>query len=110
MDFRVTLKKSSTDDLRSISKYISAIDKRSASRLSAEITRVARSLSVMPYRGQQTRSDRNLRRITYKHYQVFYRINERRRLVEVVRVWDTRQHPTFHVRETGSFQASGSSA
>jgi plasmid stabilization system protein ParE len=34
-----------------------------------------------------------LRKLTHRHYLIFYQVNETARRVEVVRIWDGRQNP-----------------
>jgi plasmid stabilization system protein ParE len=120
MAWRVTLKKGCRDDLRAICRFISAANKRAARDVESELIRVALSLNSMPYRGAQLEGNKALRRLTHKHYCIIYQLNEKRHRVQVLRIWDMRQHPTPHVREpdppqytvngTLAAQAAGSSA
>jgi plasmid stabilization system protein ParE len=99
MLWRVVLKKSCRNDLKGIRRFIGGFDGAAARRVQWKLVQAALSLDSMPYRGVQLDADRTVRRLTYKHYRILYHLNEKKRVVEVVRVWDTRQHPTFHVRE-----------
>jgi plasmid stabilization system protein ParE len=120
MAWRVTLKKGCRDDLRAICRFIGVANKRAAREVESELMRVALSLDSMPYRGTQLEGNKALRRLTHKHYCIFYQLNEKRHRVQVVRIWDTRQHSTPHVREpdrpqyaangTSAAQAAGSNA
>jgi plasmid stabilization system protein ParE len=101
MLWRVILKKSCRNDLRSIRSFIQASNGAAARRVQSKLVQAALSLDSMPHRGVELEADRSVRRLTCGHYRILYHLNEKKRLVEVIRVWDTRQYPAFHVRESG---------
>jgi plasmid stabilization system protein ParE len=62
-------------------------------RCPSAILDAALSLTFLPRRGVAVRHRPGLRKLVHSYYLIFYQVNEAQRWVEVVRIWDGRQHP-----------------
>jgi plasmid stabilization system protein ParE len=98
MGYKVVLTEAARDDLGAIVRFIAHDSTRSASTVGNEILDTALSLTFLPRRGVAVRYRPGLRKLVHSHYLIFYQVNEAQQWVEVVRIWDGRQHPdTLHL-------------
>ncbi len=93
MDYRVGLTETARDDLGAVVRFLAAQSPEAAARIGHEILDTALALSLLPYRGAPLRRRPGLRKLSHRHWLIFYQVNESARWVEVVRIWDGRQHP-----------------
>jgi toxin ParE1/3/4 len=89
MGFRVVITRPAVTDLAEIVRYISRDNPRAAGQTGNRLIDVAESLSEMPLRGRivPERRQRDCRELVVRPYRIVYRVNEGRRLVEVLRFW-----------------------
>ncbi len=92
MDYRVILSKPSLRDLGAIARYISHDNPSAAERVGMDLVELAESLSSFPARGPLLRSRPGARRLLSDPYLVLYRIDEVRRVVNVLRFWHAKQN------------------
>jgi toxin ParE1/3/4 len=89
MDYQVVLSDSSRKDLQDIVRYISFDDSGSALRFGRFLIHHTKSLAQFPERGRVVPefSDESIREIIVRNYRVVYRVDYKRRLIEVIRFW-----------------------
>lgn len=93
MDYKVILAKPSLRDLGRIARYIAQDNPPAAERVGFELVALAESLRTLPARGSPLRSRPGARRLVRDPYLVLYRIDEARRVVNVLRFWHAKQNP-----------------
>jgi plasmid stabilization system protein ParE len=93
MDYRVGLSEAARDDLGMVVRFLAAQSPEAAVRIGDEILDAALALSVLPHRGAPVRRRTGLRKLSHRHWLIFYQVNEPERWVEIIRIWDGRQHP-----------------
>ena len=93
MGYRVGLSENAQADLGAVVRFLAAKSPEAAERLGNELLDTAFALSVMPRRGASVRRRPGMRKLAYRHYLIFYQVNDASQLVEVVRIWDGRQDP-----------------
>jgi len=64
-----------------------------AARIGHELLDAFLALTLFPRRGVAVRRRPGLRKLTHRHYLIFYQVNDSAQWVEVVRIWDGRQDP-----------------
>ena len=65
-----------------------------AGRIGHELLDAALTLTMFPPPGRAGRRRLGLRKLTHRHYLIFYQVNDASQWVEIVRIWDGRQDPT----------------
>jgi plasmid stabilization system protein ParE len=93
MVWRVALSETADADLESVVAFIARKNPSSAERIGGELADLIFSLDHFPYRGKAVSKRPGLRKLVHSHYLIFYQVNEAQQWVEVVRIWDGRQHP-----------------
>ena len=87
MDFRVEIADPAIDDLAGIVSYIAQDNPKAASALGNHLLDAALSLAQTPHKGSPYRHIGNLRKLTVQPFKIFYRVNEDKQSVEVLRFW-----------------------
>jgi len=87
MDFRVEVKATAIADLAEIVSYVATDNPDAARRLGNALLDAALSLSETPFKGSRSTRLADIRKLTLRPYKVFYRVDERKKLVEVLRFW-----------------------
>jgi toxin ParE1/3/4 len=72
------------EDLRNIVAYISSENPGAAETLSGELLDQAMSLESLPYRGSRVKKRRGLLKLIHGDYLIYYRIQEQKKVVEIV--------------------------
>ena len=93
MGCRVEFSDLAEKDLERAVRYLARKNQEAAIRIGDELVNVALSLSNLPHRGVPVRSRKGLRKVPHRHYLLFYRVDEDRSLVRIVRIWDNRRDP-----------------
>ena len=75
-------------------RFIAEKSPEVAERIGHELLDAALTLTVFPRRGAAVRRRPGLRKLTHRHYLIFYQVNDASQWVEIVRIWDGRQDPT----------------
>jgi len=89
MDFGFKVTSQAQRDLRAIWRYIANDDLRVAYRFCDELYSAAESLQNFPHRHGNLVKRPNIRKLPYKAYLIFYKIDEETRTVEILRFWHT---------------------
>lgn len=87
MDFRVEIQDTAIADLAEIVSYVAQDNSDAARTLGYALLDVALSLSETPYKGSSYARFAGVRKLTLRPYKIFYRVNESKKLVEVLRFW-----------------------
>ena len=87
MDFRVEITDPAIDDLAEIVSYIAQDNPDAASALGNHLLDAALSLAQTPHKGSPYRHIGNVRKLTIRPFKIFYRVNEAKQSVEVLRFW-----------------------
>ena len=74
-------------------RFLAEKSPEAADRIGHELLDAALTLAVFPRRGSPVRRRPGLRKLTNRHFLIFYQVNETAQWVEVVRIWDGRQNP-----------------
>ncbi len=85
MDFKVYLSPRARRDLVEIWTYIAKDSPETASSFCGQLSREALSLRTFPDRGHSLRNRKNVRRIPYSSYLIYFKIDEQNRTVDVLR-------------------------
>lgn len=93
MGYQVGLTEEAQADLGAVVRFLARQSPEAAERIGHELLDAALSLTLFPRRGAPVRRRPGLRKLTHRHYLIFYQVNETAALVEVVRIWDGRQNP-----------------
>ncbi|AHF90814.1 plasmid stabilization protein [Opitutaceae bacterium TAV5] len=93
LDFKVGLTEEAIADLAGIVKFIARTSPDMASHVGARLLAVADSLAHLPHRGSPVKARKDMRKVFCWSYALYYRIRTAERLVEVLRIWDTRRNP-----------------
>jgi len=92
MDFKVIFKDSFMEDLERTVRSIAAHNPAAALKFGEIIVRTSESLSFFPERYPRVRQRPGIRRfIVKKHFKVFYRVQHKSQVVEILRCWDGRR-------------------
>jgi plasmid stabilization system protein ParE len=96
MGWSIGLSEKADLDLGRAVAFLARKNPAAAERLGLKLVETIFSLQEMPHRGVEVRDRPGYRRILHwPWFLIFYRINEERRFVEIVRVWDARQDPAM---------------
>lgn len=87
MDFRVEIKDPAIAELAAIVSYIAQGDPEAATTLGNNLLDAALSLAEMPFKGSPYQKLPGIRKLTLRPFKIFYRVNEPKRVVEVLRFW-----------------------
>ena len=94
MDYKVDFATQTERDLFSITQFLAEKNPAAAQRLGDALIDAALSLGSLPRRGGLVIGRPGVLKLVHLPYHViFYRINEKKRLVEILRFWDGRQDP-----------------
>ncbi len=93
MDFKVILRPLALEDLEAIIRQVAKEDAQAANRLGNALLDRAESLARLPERGSNVRRRRGVKKLVHPPYLIFYRIDEARHCVEVLRFWHGAQNP-----------------
>ena len=94
MGFQVGLTEAAQADLGVVVRFLAAQNPEAAARIGNEILDAALSLTLFPRRGTPVRRRPGMRKLSFRHYLIFYQVNEAAQWVEVVRIWDGRRDPS----------------
>ncbi len=92
MDFRVEIKDPAIADLSDLVSYVAEDNPDAASKLGNALLDSALSLSKTPFKGSPYARLAGMRKLTLRPYKIFYRVDETKRLVEVLRFWHSARH------------------
>ena len=87
MDFRVQIEDPAIADLAEIVSYIAQDNPDSAAALGNNLLDAALSLAQTPHKGSPYQSLAGIRKLTLPPFKIFYRVNQARKVVEVLRFW-----------------------
>ncbi len=93
MDFKVILQPLALDDLEAIVWFVAEKDVQAANRLGMSLLDRAAALAQFPERGRNVRRRPGVKKLVRTPYLIFYRIDNGRRCVDVLRFWHGAQHP-----------------
>lgn len=93
MGYQVGLTEAAQADLGTVVRFLAAQSPGAAERIGHELLDAAFTLTLFPRRGAPVRRRPGLRKLTHRHYLLFYQVNEVARQVEIIRIWDGRQNP-----------------
>jgi plasmid stabilization system protein ParE len=94
MDYKVDFATQTERDLFSITQFLAEKNPAAARRLGDALIDAALSLGSLPRRGGLVMGRPGVLKLVHLPYHViFYRIDETKRLVEILRFWDGRQDP-----------------
>src|SRR2546423_894224 len=93
MDFKVIYQPLALDDLEAIVRHIAQKDLQAANRLGMSLLDRAEALAQFPERGRNVRRRPGVRKLVRAPYLIFYRVDESRRCVDVLRFWHGAQNP-----------------
>jgi len=72
------------EDLKNIVGYIANENPSAAETLGGELLDAAMSLESLPYRGSRVKRRRGFLKLIHGQYLIYYRIQEQKKLVEIV--------------------------
>ncbi|MEO6993556.1 MAG: type II toxin-antitoxin system RelE/ParE family toxin [Lacunisphaera sp.] len=93
MGYQVGLTEEAQADLGAVVRFLAEKSPEAAARIGNELLDAALNLTLLPRRGAPVRRRPGMRKLTHRHYLIFYQVNEAAQWVEVVRIWDGRQDP-----------------
>jgi len=93
MDFKVILQPLALDDLEAIVRHIAEKDVQAAKRLGMALLDRAEALAQFPERGGNVRRRPGVKKLVRTPYLIFYRVDNARRCVDVLRFWHGAQNP-----------------
>ena len=87
MGFRVEITDPALSDLAEIVSYIARDNADAASELGNALLDAASSLALAPYKGAPYPRFIRVRKLTLRPFKIFYRVDESKNLVEILRFW-----------------------
>jgi plasmid stabilization system protein ParE len=87
VEYKVTLTPKSRRDLTAIWNYIARNDRDTATAFCHELAQQAYSLKIFPERNFELPERRNVRKISYQSYLIFYEVYVDQNRVEILRFW-----------------------
>lgn len=93
MDFKVILQPLALDDLEAIVQHVAEKDVQAANRLGMALLDRTAALAQFPERGGNVRRRPGVKKLVRTPYLIFYRIDNSRRCVDVLRFWHRAQNP-----------------
>ncbi|MCE0522094.1 MAG: type II toxin-antitoxin system RelE/ParE family toxin [Methylacidiphilales bacterium] len=91
MEYKVTLTPKARRDLATIWNYIARNDRDAATTFCHNLAEQAFSLRIFPERYFELPERRNVRKISYQSYLIFYEIHGDQHWVEILRFWHSAQ-------------------
>jgi plasmid stabilization system protein ParE len=82
--FVVVILDEAVEDLKNIVAYIASENPSAAEALGHELLDAAMSLESLPNRGSRVKKRRGLLKLIHGQYLIYYRIQEQKRIVEIV--------------------------
>ena len=96
MDFRVEITDPAIADLAEIVSYIAQDNPAAARALGDNLLDSALSLAKTPHKGSRYRNLAGVRKLTLPPFKIFYRVNEAKKRVEILRFWHSaRREPNL---------------
>ena len=93
MDFKVIYQPLALEDLEGIVRHVAEKDSQAANRLGMSLLDQAETLAHFPERGSNVRRRPGVKKLVRSPYLIFYRLDEARRCVDVLRFWHGAQNP-----------------
>ncbi len=94
MGYRVIFSTQADRDLEAVVAFLAQQSSaETAERIGRELLAIMLALADLPRRGGRVRRRPGLRKLTHRHYQLFYQIHETDQVVQIVRIWDGRRDP-----------------
>jgi len=93
MDFKVIIQPLALDDLEAIVRHVAEKDLQAANRLGMSLLDRAEALAQFPERGGNVRSRPGVKKLVRPPYLIFYRVDDARCCVDVLRFWHGAQNP-----------------
>ena len=87
MEYKVTLAPKAQRDLTAIWNYIARNDRDAATAFCHDLAQQAYSLKISPEQNFELPERRNVRKISYQSYLIFYQIDADQNSVEILRLW-----------------------
>ena len=87
MEYKVTLTPKARRDLTAIWDYIARNNPDTAITFCHDLAQQAYSLKIFPERNFELRKRRNIRKISYQSYLIFYKVHVDQNWVEILRFW-----------------------
>jgi len=95
MGHKVIFSSQSNRDLGRIVEFLALKNPSAAERLGNALVDHALLLGKMPHLGAPVQARPQIRRLFHRPWVlIYYRIDDRTQVVEIVRFWDVRQNPT----------------
>ncbi len=79
--------------MRAIAAYIARDDPAAALRFTQRLLDDAQALNRAPHHGAQVRQRPGVRRIVHRPYLIYYRVEEDRNIIRVLRFWHGARDP-----------------
>jgi plasmid stabilization system protein ParE len=96
MDFRVEITGPAITDLAEIVSYIARDNSEAARAVGNNLFDAALSLASTPFKGSRYPKLADVRKLTLPPFKIFYRVNEARKSVEILRIWHSaRREPNL---------------
>jgi len=87
MDFKIEITGPAIADLEEIVSYIARDNAEAARALGENLLDAALSLAQTPFKGSEYRKLADVRKLTLTPFKIFYRVNDARKTVEILRFW-----------------------
>src|SRR5206468_10190703 len=87
MDFRVVIKHPEIAALAELVSYAARDNPDAATALGNNLLDAALSLAQTPYKGSRYQKLADIRKLTLRPFKIFYRMNETKKTVEILRFW-----------------------
>ena len=96
MDFRVEITGPAIADLAEIVSYIAQDNPAAAKALGNNLLDAALHLARTPFKGNRYPKLADVRKLTLQPFKIFYRVNEAKKSVEILRFWHSaRREPNL---------------
>lgn len=103
MEYKVTLTLKSRRDLTAIWNYIARNDREAATAFCHELAQQAYLLKIFPERNLELPERRNVRKISYQSYLIFYEVYADQNRVKILRFWHSaRDQSNLRLKEQPS--------
>jgi len=87
VDYRFKIASQAKRDLNSIWRYVARTNASNALDFGDKLLLMAESLKTFPHRHGQLAKRPNIRKVPYRSYLIFYKIDDKARTVEILRFW-----------------------
>jgi plasmid stabilization system protein ParE len=96
MGWKVGLSERAERDLEQVVAFLAQRNVGAAERLGLRLIETIFALPAMPYQGRAVHARPGYRRVLQRPwFVIFYRVDETRQWIEIVRIWDARQDPAL---------------